>query len=71
MRAMPAPSSSPAYGAIPWTPSADPDFSRSIGDHGISCKTIFDCTVPFAMKDRFKRSKFMEVDVSRFIPGFK
>jgi 4-hydroxy-3-polyprenylbenzoate decarboxylase len=46
-------------------------FSPSIRDHGISCKTIFDCTVPFSMKDRFQRSKFKEVDVTRFIPGFK
>jgi 4-hydroxy-3-polyprenylbenzoate decarboxylase len=61
----------PGVRCHPLDPSQDPMFSPSIRDHGISCKTIFDCTVPFSMKDRFQRSKFKEVDVTRFIPGFK
>jgi len=61
----------PGVRCHPLDPSSDPAFSPSIRDHGIACKTIFDCTVPFALKSRFQRSKFKEVDVSRFIPGFE
>ncbi|MCY0386654.1 UbiD family decarboxylase [Robbsia sp. Bb-Pol-6] len=60
----------PGVRCHPLDPSSDPAFSHSIRDHGIACKTIFDCTVPFALKGKFQRSEFMEVDVSRFIPGF-
>jgi UbiD family decarboxylase len=61
----------PGVRCHPLDPSQDPAFSPSIRDHGITCKTIFDCTVPFSMKASFQRSKFKEVDVTRFIPGFK
>lgn len=61
----------PGVRCHPLDPSSDPEFDRSIRDHGIACKTIFDCTVPFALKDRFERARFKEVDVNRFIPGFK
>ncbi|SKA38172.1 UbiD family decarboxylase [Consotaella salsifontis] len=61
----------PGVRCHPLDPSARPDFSPSIRAPGISCKTIFDCTVPFDLKDRFQRSKFMEVDVKRFLPDFE
>ena len=60
----------PGVRCHPLDPSNDPEFSHSIRGHGIACKTVFDCTVPFDMKDRFQRSAFLEVDVNRFIPGF-
>ncbi|MBU9844758.1 UbiD family decarboxylase [Rahnella ecdela] len=60
----------PGVRCHPLDPSSDPAFSPSIRAHGIACKTIFDCTVPFAMKGSFHRSEFLEVDVDRFIPGF-
>ena len=59
----------PGVRCHPLDPSASPEYSSSIRDRGISCKTIFDCTVPFAMKDRFARAKFMEVDPSRWASG--
>ena len=43
-------------------PSNDPAFSPSIRDHGIACKTIFDCTVPYDLKDHFHRARFIELD---------
>ena len=43
-------------------PSNDPAFDPSIRAHGIACKAIFDCTVPFDQKERFVRSQFMEID---------
>jgi len=49
-------------------PSQSPDFSPSIPAMGISCKTIFDCTAPYHMKDRFRRAEFLPVDLTRFLP---
>lgn len=60
----------PGVRCHPLDPSSDPAFSPSIRDRGIACKTIFDCTVPYALKKNFQRSEFLDVDVNRFIPGF-
>lgn len=60
----------PGVRCHPLDPSSDPAFSPSIRDHGIACKAIFDCTVPYHLKANFVRSQFMDVDVQRFIPGF-
>ncbi|HVI51662.1 MAG TPA: UbiD family decarboxylase [Candidatus Sulfotelmatobacter sp.] len=54
----------------PLDPSSVPEFSPSITQAGNSCKVIFDCTVPFHLKEHFHRSRFMEVDVKRFLPDF-
>lgn len=61
----------PGVRCHPLDPSAIPAFDPSIRDVGISCKTIFDCTIPFTLKDQFVRCKFKEVDVKRFIPDFE
>lgn len=61
----------PGVRCHPLDPSQRPAYSPSIRDVGISCKTIFDCTVPFDLKDQFHRSAFMEVDVTRFLPDFQ
>lgn len=58
----------PGVRCHPLDPSNDPCMSNSIRDHGIACKTIFDCTVPFAEKDRFCRSRFKEVDPAHWVP---
>ncbi len=50
-------------------PSQTPEYSRSIVSKGLTCKTIFDCTVPYALQDRFKRPLFKEVDWERFRGG--
>lgn len=52
----------PGVRCHPLDPSNDPRYSSSIRDHGIACKTIFDCTVPFSQKEHFKRAHFMEID---------
>ena len=52
----------PGVRCHPLDPSSNPGYDPSIADVGISCKTIFDCTVPFAMKDRFRRAEFLEPD---------
>lgn len=43
------------------------DYNPMIRDKAIACKTIFDCTVPFNLKDKFQRAQFIEVDLDRFI----
>ncbi|MGE9553720.1 UbiD family decarboxylase [Erwinia amylovora] len=55
----------------PLDPSQTPAYSPAILQEGISCKTIFDCTVPFHLKTHFQRSKFKEVDVKKFLPDFQ
>jgi gallate decarboxylase subunit C len=56
----------PGVRCHPLDPSQSPEFSPSIPAEGISCKTIFDCTVPYRMKERFRRAEFVDVDVSKF-----
>lgn len=58
----------PGVRCHPLDPSNDPRYSSSIRDRGIACKTIFDCTVPFAQKDRFMRAPFLEVDPAHWVP---
>ena len=57
----------PGVRCHPLDPSNDPSCSGSIRDHGIACKTIFDCTVPYDQKDRFKRAQFMDVDPTHWV----
>lgn len=47
-------------------PSNDPSMDPSIRVHGIACKAIFDCTVPFDLKPNFVRSQFLEIDKDKW-----
>lgn len=58
----------PGVRCHPLDPSESPEFNPMIRDRGISCKVIFDCTVPFNLKAKFTRAKFTDVDPSRFAP---
>lgn len=58
----------PGVRCHPLDPSQSPAFSASIRAEGISCKTIFDCTVPWAMREDFRRAEFDDVDASRHLP---
>lgn len=57
----------PGVRCHPLDPSQGPDYNSALKDKGMSCKTIFDCTVPFGLKEKFKRSKFMDVDLNKFL----
>jgi gallate decarboxylase subunit C len=59
----------PGVRCHPLDPSQTREYNPAFRGDAISCKTIFDCTVPFAMKDRFRRSPFKEVDLKRFLKG--
>lgn len=60
----------PGVRCHPLDPSQIPEYSPSITQQGMSCKTMFDCTVPFHLKHHFERSKFKDVDVKKFLPDF-
>jgi 4-hydroxy-3-polyprenylbenzoate decarboxylase len=50
--------------------SQSPDFSHNLRREGVSCKTIFDCTVPYQLKNAFVRAKFRDIpeaDLRRFM----
>ncbi|PZP51598.1 MAG: 3,4-dihydroxybenzoate decarboxylase [Pseudopedobacter saltans] len=51
-------------------PSQDPAFDPKILGHGISTKTIFDCTVPFHLKETFARAQFKEMDATPYMPDW-
>lgn len=51
--------------------SATTEFNPLLRHNGIGCKTIFDCTVPMHMKDKFERSPFVDVDLSKYFPKGK
>ncbi len=61
----------PGVRCHPLDPSAYPSYSNSISNRGISCKTIYDCTVPFTQKNRFCRAPFLEVDPKHWLPDFE
>ncbi|MDR1000087.1 MAG: UbiD family decarboxylase [Clostridiales bacterium] len=56
----------PGVRCHPLDPSQTPEYSDAIPERGVSCKTIFDCTVPFHLKENFRRSRFMDVDYVKF-----
>ena len=58
----------PGVRCHPLDPSNDPGCSPSIRDHGIACKTVFDCTAPFDQKERFHRARFLDVDPAHWVP---
>lgn len=50
-------------------PTQSPLYDPRIPERGVGCKAIFDCTVPFAQKERFRRAPFLAVDPTRFVEG--
>lgn len=59
----------PGVRCHPLDPSQRPEYNPNIRDRGISCKVIFDCTVPFHLKEHFQRAEFKEMDPSIYAPG--
>jgi 4-hydroxy-3-polyprenylbenzoate decarboxylase len=48
--------------------SAQPYYDPSLYAGGITCKTIFDCTLKYELKDKFRRSPFAELDPRKWFP---
>ena len=61
----------PGVRCHPLDPSAGPEYSPGIADRGVSCKTIFDCTVPYSQRARFRRAEFLEADPAHWLPGWE
>ncbi len=57
----------PGVRCHPLDPSQSKKFNPLLPAEGTSCKTIFDCTIPFHLKDEFRRAHFQDVDITRFI----
>jgi UbiD family decarboxylase len=57
----------PGVRCHPLDPTQTTEFNPLLRGDSISCKTIFDCTVPYKMKDLFKRSPFKEVDEKKWL----
>lgn len=52
----------------PLDPSQKQEYNKNLRDNGMTCKTIFDCTVPYAQKGRFKRAGFLKLDYKKWFP---
>ena len=48
-------------------PSQDPTYNNAIRARGLACKSIFDCTAPWSVKEEFKRAPFAEADYKKFL----
>ena len=57
----------PGVRCHPLDPSQSPAFNPSLPAEGTSCKTIFDCTVPYRLKERFRRPEFLAVDLAKYL----
>jgi gallate decarboxylase subunit C len=53
----------------PLDPSQSPEYNPRLASRGTTCKTVFDCTVPFRLKEHFVRSQFKELDPSPWAPS--
>ncbi|MDD4370927.1 MAG: UbiD family decarboxylase [Anaerostipes sp.] len=56
----------PGVRCHPLDPSQGPEYNSALTDRGMTCKTIFDCTVPYHLKDKFQRSKFKELNPDNY-----
>lgn len=50
-------------------PSQRPEYDPALPARGTTCKTIFDATAPFRMRDAFERAHFPDVDPRPYAPG--
>jgi len=48
-------------------PSQSPAYHSTLPTRGMTAKTIFDCTAPFALQAEFERAKFRDVDPAPFL----
>ncbi len=51
-------------------PSASTEYSNHLRALGTSCKTVYDCTVPYNLHHMFRRAQFKDVDYKKYFPDF-
>ena len=61
----------PGVRCHPLDPSGRSEYNPMIRDTGITCKTIFDATVPFALKPKYERAPFLDLDPKKWWPDFE
>ena len=61
----------PSVQCHPLDPSNQREYSSKLKAKGNACKTIFDCSVPFCLKEKFERAKFMEVNPKHWVSDFE
>lgn len=61
----------PGVRCHPLDPSSAPEYAGVIRDRGIACKAVFDCTVPFMLKEKFIRAPFLELDPRKWVPDYE
>ena len=60
----------PGVRCHPLDPSERTEYNPMIRDTGITCKTIFDATVPYALKPKYERAPFLDLDPKKWVPDF-
>jgi UbiD family decarboxylase len=59
----------PGVRCHPLDPTQTRAFNPLLLADGTSCKTVFDCTVPVRLRDRFRRAEFLEVELPAELRG--
>lgn len=57
----------PGVRCHPLDPSQSPEYSHTIRAPGNSCKVIYDCTVPYHLKEEFIRAPFEDIDIDPYL----
>lgn len=47
-------------------PTQKPFYDPSLREAGLATKTIYDCTVPYSLKEHFRRAEFLDVDLEEW-----
>ena len=49
-------------------PSQTPEYNALLPAKGVTCKTVFDCTYPWHLRETFARAAFRDVDPTPYAP---
>ena len=61
----------PGVRCHPLDPSERNEYNPMIRDTGITCKTIYDATVPYSLKEKYVRAPFLDLDPRKWWPGYE
>ncbi|MDR0875991.1 MAG: UbiD family decarboxylase, partial [Clostridiales Family XIII bacterium] len=60
----------PGVRCHPLDPSERMEYNPNIRDTGITCKTIYDATVPYNLKPKYVRAPFLDLDPAKWLPNY-
>jgi len=61
----------PGVRCHPLDPSERTEYNPMIRETGVTCKTIYDATVPFNLKPKYVRAPFLDLDPRKWLPDFE